>query len=490
MKILIVDDEDQNLYLLESLLKGSGYQVVSARNGVEALERLKQESIDMIISDILMPKMDGFQFCRECKGDDKLRMIPFVFYTAAYTEKKDEEFALSLGAEKFIIKPIEPNVFLTTLEGVIKEYTKGVVVAPKRPIREETVYLSVYNERLVRQLEKKMLNLEKANKALKESEQKYRELVDNANDAVIVIETTGYLSFVNPKFCEMMGYTMEEAKKLHFSKLVHPEDLAIVTENFKKTLSREEVPRNYEFRALTKLGKAIYVDHNFTVIEREGGAVKIQAVVRDVTERKRAEEELQESFEKIQKTMRGAIHAIGLIVEVRDPYTAGHQRRVTSLATAIAKEMGLSKDRIDGILLAGAIHDIGKISVPAEILSKPGRISDIEFSIIKTHPQVAHDILRTIEFPWAIGPIILQHHERIDGSGYPSGLSGEDIMLEARILGLADVIEAMASHRPYRPALGIDKALEEISQNKDILYDPNVVDACLKLFAEKGFTFE
>jgi HD-GYP domain-containing protein (c-di-GMP phosphodiesterase class II) len=208
------------------------------------------------------------------------------------------------------------------------------------------------------------------------------------------------------------------------------------------------------------------------------------------TQHKRVEEQLQQSFEKLQRTMKGTIYAMALTVEIRDPYTAGHQRKVATLAYTIAKEMSLSEGEIEGIRLASAIHDIGRTYIPVEILSKPSRLTDIEFSMVKTHPKVGYDILKMVEFPWPIAQIVLQHHERMDCSGYPSGLSGEDILLEARILGVADVVEAMSSHRPYRPAHGIDKALEEISQNRGVLYDPEVVDACLKLFADKGFKFE
>lgn len=152
--------------------------------------------------------------------------------------------------------------------------------------------------------------------------------------------------------------------------------------------------------------------------------------------------------------------------------------------------MNFSEEQIEGTKIAGLIHDLGKISIPSEILSKPGRITDDEFSLIKTHPQVGYDILKKVKFPWPIAQTVLQHHEKMDGSGYPSGLLGEKILIEARILSVADVVEAISSHRPYRPALGVDAALEEISKNRDVLYDPEVVDACLKLFKEKGFKFE
>jgi len=356
MRILIVDDIEENLYLLESLLKGSRYEVVTAKDGVEALEKLKEGPINMIVSDILMPKMDGFQFCRECKKDDSLKKLPFIFYTATYTEKKDEEFALSLGAEKFIVKPQEPQAFLKILEEVIEEHKKGTLVALKEPIKEEEIYLSEYNERLIKKLEKKVLDLEKSKK-------------------------------------------------------------------------------------------------------------------------------------RLQKTMEGAINTIGKIAETRDPYTAGHQKNVSQIATFIAQEMKLPKDKVEGIRIASLVHDIGKNGLPAEILSRPAKLTEIEFKLIKDHSKIGHDILKSIEFPWPVAQIVLQHHERLNGSGYPQGLKGEDILMEAKILGVADVVEAMSSHRPYRPALGIDKALEEISKNKNILYDPEVVDACLKLFKRKEFKF-
>jgi PAS domain S-box-containing protein/putative nucleotidyltransferase with HDIG domain len=209
----------------------------------------------------------------------------------------------------------------------------------------------------------------------------------------------------------------------------------------------------------------------------------------DISPLKRAEDELRENVERLKKVMSGVIRAIDVIVETRDPYTAGHQHQVARLATAIATEMGLPADTVEAIYVAASIHDLGKIYVPAEILSKPGHISDIERGIIRTHPQVGYDILKSIDFPWPIAEIVLQHHERIDGTGYPRGLKDGDIRIEARILGLADVVESMGSHRPYRPTLGTEKALDEIRKNRGTLYDPAVVDVCLALFQDKGFHF-
>lgn len=188
--------------------------------------------------------------------------------------------------------------------------------------------------------------------------------------------------------------------------------------------------------------------------------------------------------------MDGVIHAISLVVESRDPYTAGHQRRVAELARAIAKEMGLSDWQALGVHISGLLHDVGKVAVPAEILSKPGKINHFEFSIIKNHCQVGYEILQRIDFPWPVTRAIFQHHERLDGSGYPQGLYAEDIVMEARILGVADVVEAMSSHRPYRPALGLNSALEEISRASGVLYDAEVVDACLRLLRKNEPAFD
>lgn len=208
-----------------------------------------------------------------------------------------------------------------------------------------------------------------------------------------------------------------------------------------------------------------------------------------VNQRRQAEKELVQTLETLRRTMEQSMGALSAALEMRDPYTAGHQLRVNDLSCAIAKELQLSPTQIEGIKVAALVHDIGKICVPTEILSKPGKLTPIEMSLIKAHSQAGYDILIGVEFPWPIGQIILQHHERLDGSGYPQGLSGAEILLEARIIAVADVVEAMASHRPYRPALGIEKALEEITRGKGILYDSEVADVCVRLFTAQGYAF-
>jgi PAS domain S-box-containing protein/putative nucleotidyltransferase with HDIG domain len=238
---------------------------------------------------------------------------------------------------------------------------------------------------------------------------------------------------------------------------------------------------------------AVFAPTGFTTATKETESALFGEVAEDIAfalHDIELKEEHKRGLEKLQKTLEDTVHILALVVEMRDPYTAGHQRRVAYLARAIAKEIGLSNKQIKTIYMAGIVHDIGKISVPGEILSKPSKLSKAEIDLIKGHVQVGYDILKEIKFPWPIAQIVFQHHERMDGSGYPQGLMNEKILLEARVLGLADVVEAMTSHRPYRPALGIEKALEEISKNRGILYDPRVVDACLRLFTEKGFKFE
>jgi putative nucleotidyltransferase with HDIG domain len=212
--------------------------------------------------------------------------------------------------------------------------------------------------------------------------------------------------------------------------------------------------------------------------------------VEDITVRKQSEEALKKSAEKLRRNLIGTIQAMSSMVEIRDPYTAGHEKIVSILARAIANELGLPSDVVDNIRMAASIHDIGKISVPAEILSKPSRLSDIEMKLIQMHSQTGYDILKDADLPYPIAKIVLQHHEKLNGSGYPQGVKAGDILLESQIVSVADVVEAMASHRPYRPALGIDMALEEIEKNKGIFYDAVVVDACVKLFREKGFKLE
>jgi len=338
MKILIVDDIKENLYMLEALLQGYGHQVESAADGVEALEKAEQDEFDMIISDILMPRMDGFQLCRAVKTNRKLKELPFVFYTSTYTEPSDEEFALSLGAERFIVKPTEPDVFIETLAEIIKKHEMGSLNGGAgETVGDEDVYLKEYNERLIRKLEQKMLDLKKVSKDLKESEENYRNLIDNANDAVIVFGRTGTIKFANPKFYEMTGYSVNDAKELHISGLIHPDDLKKCMGYFTKRLAGEKLAKNYELRILSKVGETIYIDNNASTIEKEGRIVGILAMMRDITARKQVEEEkekLQAQLVQAQK-----LEALGTLA-------GGIAHDFNNILTAILGYTGMVRENL------------------------------------------------------------------------------------------------------------------------------------------------
>jgi PAS domain S-box-containing protein/putative nucleotidyltransferase with HDIG domain len=326
--------------------------------------------------------------------------------------------------------------------------------------------------------------------AVFDSEERYRLIAERATDPVWTIDMNMRPTYVSPSFALLLGYGIQEAMAKSMQEICSPASFQLATELLKEELSAETEEEKHPTRSRTldlelihKNGSLVPLEVKCTLLRDAQGRVEILAIGRDIKERKQAMERLLGAMENV-------IQAMTIVVEMRDPHTAGHQQRATQLACAIANEIGLSKEQIYGLRLAGLIHDIGKVRVPAEILMNPDGLSEPEFMMIRAHPRLGYEVLRTIDFAWPVAQIVLQHHERMNGSGYPSGLSGEDIIMEARILGVADVVDAMASHRPYRPALGINKALAEISQNKGVLYDATVADACLTLFRDKKFKFE
>jgi putative two-component system response regulator len=332
-KILAVDDTVASLRLLTDLLKTEGYEVRSAINGELALHAIAIDLPDLILLDIRMPVMDGYEVCRQLKADPATREVPVIFVSAA-TEMDEKLLGFEVGAVDYVTKPYQREELLARV------------------------------------------------------------------------------------------HTHMELHHLHH----HLEDI--------------------------------------------------------VAQRTTA---LQESENKLKASLLSSIKALASTVEMRDPYTAGHQRRVADLSRAIAQQLALSEDHVFALHLAATVHDLGKIRVPAEILNKPGKISEFEFALIKEHAQSGYEILKSIDFPWPIADMVRQHHEMLDGSGYPQGLKGDDILLEARIISVADVVEAMSSHRPYRPSLGIDAALDQITQNRGSQFDPEAVDACVALFQEHGY---
>lgn len=321
MRILIVDDRAENLYLLETLFKGSGYEVVSAKNGVEALDELKKDSIDMIISDILMPRMDGFQLCRECKTDESLREIPFVFYTAAYTERKDEEFALSLGAAKFIVKPVEPDVFLKILESVIEEHRKGALIAPKRPIEEEAVYLAEYNKRLVKKLNKEVQDLERANKKLKESEEALRRseqfiknILESVGEGFSVVDREYRVVTANKAYGDQFKVSIEDIMGKHCYELSHQTDRPCYetgTECPAKHTFETGEPHTVTHTHRDKEGNPVYVEvRSYPMKDASGDVVSVIKVTNDITEKRKLEDQLRhaQKMEAVGRLAGGVAH--------------------------------------------------------------------------------------------------------------------------------------------------------------------------------------
>ena len=871
-KVLIVDDNRDNLYLLKTILKGQGWEVFDALNGKAALEIARNHIPDLIVSDILMPMMDGYTLCRQCKSDEKLKNIPFVFYTATYTEPQDEKFALDLGADRFIIKPRDPEALLEILVELLEE-KRNIRPDASKPLGEEMEFFRRYNEILFGKLEKKMLDMETLNRELRAMEEQNRLCLENVSDVIYTVgmdlkilsispsveSVLGYkpedfvgryvsdeqsvlkppflqqavdhfrrvvageivppsvyefiakdgtvkigevsgspfrrdekiagvvcvarditsrkkmeeelrmreqqfsliinsfpgrvarmdrdyrYRFINNQFeifhrmkaDQVLGHTVAEVfgeevfqqLRLFMQKAMEGETVSTETkhktrkgrtlyglntympdrapdgtvrgifgiifditkikeaeevlrkneENFRNFMDQsilgvrivsddgetlyanralldlfgfddvdelkntpvtkcytkerlaenkirrelrkkgESGPLNYVISIITKDGKLRHLDvfrkeimwdgvrrfqvlynditdkkqveeelrerdvvfnklslnvpgmiyqfmrrpdgtfclpftspaikqifgcspedvrEDFSPITRvvlpedldkllksiqlsaekmtiwqceyraqipgqpvkwlfgqstpeklADGSIMWHGFNTDITERKKSQEELQQTLDRLSKAMNTTIHLLAGAVEARDPYTAGHQTRAADLARAIAMEMEIPKAKIDGIGMAGAIHDIGKLSVPAEILTKSSKLTKVEFALVKEHAVKGYEMLKDVESDWPLAEMVYQHHERMDGSGYPRNLKGEDILMEARILAVADVVEAMSSHRPYRPALGVEAALEEIEKNRGTLYDNTVADACVKLFREKGYRF-
>lgn len=317
--------------------------------------------------------------------------------------------------------------------------------------------------------------------AEQEKEEMLRVIENSQNEIYIFDPDSLRITYANRAALDNTGYTLEELTALTPLQLKPEFDLPKFAALLKPLLEGSKKKLLFETTHLRKDGSTYPVEVHLQLVD-VARKKSFLAIVLDVTERKTAARNLE-------KTLQGIIRATARTVEVRDPYTAGHQERVAELAEAIAREMGLDESRVQAVNFASVIHDLGKIAVPPEILNKPGRLSEIEMELIKTHSQVGYDILKGIDFPWPVAEIILQHHEKIDGSGYPRGLKDGQILLEAKIICVADVIEAISSHRPYRPALGMEAALQEIRANAGKLYDPTVVEHCLNLIEKKGFVF-
>ncbi|MBW2226659.1 MAG: HD domain-containing protein [Deltaproteobacteria bacterium] len=454
IRVLIIDDSEDDCFLLVRQLKKGDFRPTYER--VDAAETmsdaLNNHHWDLILCDYSMPGFSAFS-ALEIYSQNGLDM-PFIIVSGTIADEIAVD-AMKAGAHDYIMK-------------------------------NNMARLNPAIERELREAENRR-GRKRADQELKRSEEKYRTLFEESRDAIYMSAQQGDLIDFNQSTLDLFGYSREEMFGLGTEAIFVDID---EYNRFRKALEQKGSVRDFEARLLKEDGTEMYCLISSTVRQaRDQSIAGYQGIIRDISELISNRNALEETLKELRKALGGTIEAMAFTVETRDPYTAGHQRRVSNLASAIATEMDISENRVEGIRLAGVIHDIGKISVPGEILSKPGRISKHEFGIIKEHPMVGYNILKTVDFPWPIAQIVRQHHERFDGSGYPDGLAGEDILLEARIMAVADVVEAMASHRPYRASLGTDIALREIAKNRDILYDPQVVDACLRLFNDQDYRF-
>ncbi len=792
-RILVADHDEQSRSLLSEALSARGYEVETAASGKEALAAARRRTPDLVISDILMPEMDGFALCRALKADERFADVPFVFYTAAFVDRQDERLAMELGASRFIVRPIDPGEFLRIIEDVVRTYEAGELPAFEGGAFTAGHYRIEHDRRLLATLERKLQELDQERAQYRASEARFRGLIETLSDCIWELDAQMRFAYITPRVEALLGYRPEqmlgrspqdfdyggafsghaqlaeafgrrepilgldlhcrhaegslvvmetnatplfdeqgtflgyrgtsrdaterrraeesfrlanmvvensptlayrlllETNRLEYvsgnvrrygydpdelmrgelplEEIVHPDDRQRVTEQIRRACLEGGGELEREYRIVGRDGRVYWMlERSSLQCDAAGCPTRIQGLATDVTVQKindlklhklnralqtlsqcnqvlvHAESEAalleqvcgifvetggylgawvaypsgeegmrvqfqagavsellekwsaaartapaqdpmriasatgevfleqrvseratdspwvglaaqhhlgafallplmgeEQSFgalgvaaresdafdpeemrlllelsgdlgygiatrrseqekalieaarrrgaEQLRKNLMDTIGAISLALEKRDPYTAGHQARVAQLAGAIAREMGLPDERVEGIRLGALVHDIGKIAVPSEILGKPAHLSEVEEELVHEHPSAGHEILRDVEFPWPLAMMILQHHERMNGSGYPSGLVDGQISLEARILAVADVVEAMATNRPYRPGLGLEDALDEIGRNRGTLYDEAAADACLSLFREKNFRF-
>jgi len=452
--ILIVEDDFSVLTSIKKIIEKQGHKIAGTlSNGEEAVQFCRNHVPELVIMDTtLRGEMDGIEAAEIIHSDFE---IPIVFLTTN-TKEKLLENTNSSEPFAYIFKPFE--------EAEIK---------------------AAINMALLKH---------KFQKSLRTSKHFLRLIVDSDPNLIFVKDAGGRYKLVNIAMADFIGLKPAEIVGKNDQELLEiltgeeKNRFSAIRENPKGILSHKKsfIP---EVTFEGSSGEKKWYQTNYVPIDTDFIGNGVLAVSTEITGRKLVELELKQSYEKLKRLLKATVNGLVSAVERRDPYTAGHQRKVGQLACAIANELGLSQDVIDGLYLAALVHDVGKIFIPIEILTKPVHLSELEFSLIKNHPTAAYDILKTIEFSWPVADIVLQHHERLDGSGYPQGLTSDQILFEAKILAVADVIEAMASHRPYRPALGISKALQEIEDNAGNLYDEKVSTCCLELFKVKKFQF-
>jgi response regulator RpfG family c-di-GMP phosphodiesterase len=548
-KILIVDDQHQNLYLLKSLLGGHGYHVIEATNGVEALELARGNPPDLIISDILMPVMDGFSLCQQWKKDEHLKNIPFVFYTATYTDPKDKELALSLGAARFIIKPVEMEEFLSMIEQVISEVEQGVLAVPQKPFQEDIAYYRMYNESLIRKLEDKMLELETANHVLaqeitdrRQAEMEIARLFEESQRRLKQVETLHSIDLTISASMDLRMTFNILLKHVESLLQVDAVDILLLIPNsqqFKFSTGRGfrtdgierasvRVGTSFARRAILERSAVVVsgelvaqADGEFSkVYEKEGffaytgvplivkGQIKgVLEVYHRSPHRSELEwlnlletlasraaiaidnaqlfNDLQQSNIELTLAYDATIAGWSRAMDLRDKETEGHTQRVTDLTLKLARAMAISESQLTHIRHGALLHDIGKMGVPDNILLKADTLTDEEWEKMRKHPEFAYEMLLSIRYLQPALDIPYCHHEKWDGSGYPRGLKGEEIPIAARIFAVADVWDAITSDRPYRKGWSKQEALEYINEQSGKYFDPQVVEGFLEVISNQ-----
>ena len=433
---------------------------------------------------------------------------PSVENTLGYTREELKELLNNSGKSGLnrLVAPGSLKTFRVEVRTRIKEHSKLSVSERHHPVELElirkdgsTIWTETEN-RFLRDgnggctgflsIARDISERKHTREMLLKSEERYRNILESIEESYFELNLAGNFTFSNDALCRMTGYSPKELMGMNNRRYTTPETAQQLYKTFKTIYATGKPAKVNNYEVIQKNGEVRINDMSASLIlDSSGSPIGFRGVARDVTEHRQREHDLEKSYANLQNMLEETVRTLAFTVEVRDPYTAGHQRRVAQLASAISLKMELPEEKARGVKMAALIHDVGKVQIPGEILNKPGPLTSDEMDLVKTHPAVGSSILKEIQFPWPISDIVLQHHGRLDGSGYPEGISDGKMSLEARIIAVADVVEAMVSHRPYRSALGLDKAIEEMSNNKGTLYDTEVVEACLSLLNGDGFTF-
>lgn len=460
--ILIVDDDVSTCRSLRLIFKKKGYETETAQTGRDALEKIQKRFFNVALLDIRLPDMEGIELQAPLK---KMHPDMALIIVTGYASLKTAVQALNNGASGYITKPLDMDEVLSKVRDVL-----------------EMQRLIIENKELYQAAQKELAERKQAEEALLKAAEEWRYCFDAINEMMLLIDSNFRVQRVNKATARILGMEMSKILGQPCYRLIHgtesPPDycphVQVIT---------TAAPHNVEIEEPHLGGRILDISVS-PVMNKKGCVERTVEIIDDVTDRRHQEHEAIRLTQALAESFKGTTEAITDLVESRDPYTVGHSKGVAELATRIAQEMGMEKEEIQGIWVCAMLHDVGKAVIPSGVLNKPGGLSDNEWGMIQEHPKKSYEVLRRIPFPWPVAEVVYQHHERLDGSGYPRGLKGDEIHLWARILAAADVVDAMINHRPYRPALRPQDAMNEIERARGTLYDGQVVDACTSLLSQ------